>query len=370
MDILENITDDFKENFTESIDSKMNVKVDYEKKSIDLSWLDIFEETLRYIDNILRNPKRFIINEEEIVKVELSKKVTVESVIHLTQHTNLISDYDPVKGDVRPSKILNINKEESLDTYENRFIYTLIKQMNYFIYEHEKDLESESYLKDFKSIEYDGNTIIDNEKINLSLKLDSNNNQIISTGMKNGVSAKERLKNIKVQMKGFMLSELMQTLEKLHVAIVRPPIRKTNVILKNPNFIKAVELWNYIQNYDKNNFSLEKDNQNYMAGGLVKEKFDECFLLNYLILNSITTNSSKHKIEKVLSLTINKVIDSILDDNEDITKKELDELVSKEYKKAKEKIKYRDEMITNILSQRFEKNSKAFNNACKILKEG
>ena len=32
------------------------------------------EDTIQYIDNIFRNPNRFIVNEEEVVKVEQAKK--------------------------------------------------------------------------------------------------------------------------------------------------------------------------------------------------------------------------------------------------------------------------------------------------------
>ena len=117
--------------FLKNINSTLFVKKDYDMKEFNYEWLDKIEECLPYLDNILRNPKRFIINEEEIVKVELARKVTVESVIHLTQHTNLIQKIED-NGDVKPSKILNINKEESLDTYENRFISTLLTNLRLF----------------------------------------------------------------------------------------------------------------------------------------------------------------------------------------------------------------------------------------------
>ena len=68
----------------------------------------------KILDNILRNPNRFIVNEEDIVKIELARRVTVESIKHLSKNTNLIQDYNKETGDVRPSKILNINKEEVL----------------------------------------------------------------------------------------------------------------------------------------------------------------------------------------------------------------------------------------------------------------
>ena len=76
--------------FLNKLNSTLNVKTNHDLKELDYEWIDIIEDTLPYLDNILRNPKRFIINEEEIVKVELARKVTVESVIHLTQHTNFI----------------------------------------------------------------------------------------------------------------------------------------------------------------------------------------------------------------------------------------------------------------------------------------
>ena len=126
-DILINNNEQTKDDyFLNNLNSTLGVKRDYEKMEYDHEWLETIEDAIPYIDNILRNPKRFIINEEEIVKVELAKRVTVESVIHLSQHTSLIQDIDKKTGDVKPSKILNINRDESLDTYENRFIFTLI----------------------------------------------------------------------------------------------------------------------------------------------------------------------------------------------------------------------------------------------------
>ena len=44
-------------------------------------------------------------------------------------------------GDVKPSKILNIDKEESYDTYENKLIYTLIQNMKIFVSRKKKTLE-------------------------------------------------------------------------------------------------------------------------------------------------------------------------------------------------------------------------------------
>ena len=108
-DLYEKFNTKTAEEFMDKIDSTVDIKAEYEKVIEDTEWIEIMEETVPYIDNILRNPNRFIVNEEEIVKIELARKITVESIKHLSKNTNLIQDYDKKTGDVRPSKILNIN---------------------------------------------------------------------------------------------------------------------------------------------------------------------------------------------------------------------------------------------------------------------
>ncbi len=94
------------------------------EKIIDKDWVEFFEDCVIPLDNIVRNPRKFIENNEDIVPISLSRSITTESIKHLAQHTNLISE---VKDDtVTPNKILNVSKEESFMTYENRFIYTLL----------------------------------------------------------------------------------------------------------------------------------------------------------------------------------------------------------------------------------------------------
>ena len=105
-------------NFADHVSSELKVVTDYDKIECNYEWLEIMEDTIRYIDNILRNPNRFIVNEEDIIKVELAKKIGVESIKHLSRNTNLIQDYNKKTGDVRPSKILNINKEGEIVTFE------------------------------------------------------------------------------------------------------------------------------------------------------------------------------------------------------------------------------------------------------------
>ena len=48
------------------------------KIEIDYSWVDVIEEAIPAIDNIIRNPRRFIVSEEDVVRIEKTKKIYLE----------------------------------------------------------------------------------------------------------------------------------------------------------------------------------------------------------------------------------------------------------------------------------------------------
>ena len=352
--------------FFEELNSDLHIVTDYDSKKFDYTWIDIYEDVIPYIDNILRNPKRFIINEEEVVKVELSKKVTVESIIHLSQHTNLIQDYDEKKGDVKPSKILNINKDESLDTYENRFIFTLLNNMRLFYDQHAPQTGGESYFKDQKTAQYEANTKIGTEDIKISLFLESVNQQ--KSEENNGkMSIEDRLKKIKLQMDGFEGSELYQTLSHLHIAAVRSPIRKTNVILKNPNFRKAEELWNFLQRYNQQDSVVEKSHSDVHDVGDIKNQFDQSFLLDYLAINKLSKKKDKVSQKKAISLALSRVIENILEIDDQILEEKMRRIFKEEFRSAKANFDKRNEKIVKVFEDRLERMNRTIEEACSYL---
>ena len=107
--------DELYEKFMGSIKSGTNNFSSYQKymnHEIDIRWVEAIEKTIIPLDNIIRNPRSFIQNVEEIVPIEQARKITNESIRHLAQHTNMISSVDE-KGFVTPMKILNVFKEET-----------------------------------------------------------------------------------------------------------------------------------------------------------------------------------------------------------------------------------------------------------------
>jgi hypothetical protein len=358
---------DNNELFLNNLNSTLSVKTDYDMKDYDYEWLDIIEDVLPYLDNILRNPKRFIINEEEIVKVELARKVTVESVIHLSQHTNLIQKIED-NGDVKPSKILNINKEESLDTYENRFIYTLINNLRLFFEQRISDTSGSSYCLNKNNLKYEANTKINCENIEISLDIKDVSKEVKEfSGSKNGFSFAERIRKIKVQLDGFSCNEMIQTLNKLHVPPVRSPIRKTNVILKNPNFRKAEELWNYIQSFESKDKKV-KEKKDYFDKGILKQEYDQAFLMTFIANKNLISTSASGTESNIINQMIVRLIDNLLNTDASLDEDKLKDIFNKQIQIIKEKNKDRANTIYNIIDDRLDRENKSYETILKQLR--
>ena len=345
---------DEEKNFLESINATLNIDRDYINQKFDYEWLDKVEEVIPYIDNILRNPKRFIINEEEVVKVELARRTTVESIIHLTQHTNFIQDYDKKTGDVKPSKVLNINRDESLDTYENRFVFTLLGNLELFFNERVEQSGDKSHFSDKKIIKYTGNAKVGTENININIDINSFDKSEEEVKSQTGESFSERVAKVKVQLDGFKASELYRTLHRLHVPPVRSPIRKTNVILKNPNFQKAEELWNYIQSFESKD-KRKKENREFFDKGILKEEYDQAFLMAFIANKNFISSSSSTTETNIIQQMTQRLIDNLLETDSDLTEDRLGELFQKQISITKEKNTERKKRIDSVISSRLDR---------------
>ena len=75
-------------------------------KVVDEQWLNVVEEGITAIFNIVDKPRRFITTSEEVVPVALAKKITADSVRHLSQNTQYINTN--AAGEIQPTHILNL----------------------------------------------------------------------------------------------------------------------------------------------------------------------------------------------------------------------------------------------------------------------
>ena len=335
-DVYNKATDLNKEEFLDTIDSKLEVKNKFRKVIYDYSWLEKMEDAMYYLDNIMRNPKKFIINEEEVVKIEKARKVTVESIRHLTQHTSYIQEFDQKSGEVKPSKILNINKEEDYDMYENRFIYTLLVNMKMFIARVSGDCINGSNMVSNKNIKYSAVTKINSEKVGIDINLNATDSKGLNPSSKNGLSIAQRIDKVNLQIANCMNSDLIKKLEKAHVTFVRSPIKRTNVILKNPNFQKAMELWTFLESYDFNNVIEENVDDEYEDVSTFRDTMNDSFLLDYLVMNEMLNNgNSKYDDGEVSKYYINKIIKTFVDNNNDFNEDDFVKMLRDEFREIK-----------------------------------
>lgn len=362
--LYEETSDELVEEFTGNITSSLNLKTDYDKTEFSCEWVDVMEDTVRYIDNILRNPNRFIINEEEIVKVELARRVTVESIKHLSRNTNLIQDYNKKTGDVKPSKILNINKEESYNTYENRFIYSLIQNMRSYISLKKRNLASVTANKDDKKFRYSATSKVGKEKYNISINLDSSLDDVDEGNDEGNINkVLARIEKLEQKINDLTQSEVFKMINKLHIALVTSPIKKTNVILKNTNFQYAVKLWNYMQEHMENDTQNVKKSTDDKIDGKIKDYVDETFLLEFLALDHMNGGNEKRntiKKKEVSKKIVNSMLQKLLDMN-DMDKKEILDLIDKYYTVVKYKNVVNDKEIHDRFKQAISKYCKKVN---------
>ena len=216
---------------------------------VDLDWVEAIESTLVYIDKAIREQRRFIEVTEEVVPIEKARNITTESVRHLAQHTNLIARVEG--SDVTPERILNIQREESFAIYENRFLYTLLQKLAYFVGLRYKAL-SDAPNDSFSKVQLHRDFQVFDEKVgyDLSFSIESHTNTKVDLNADvTTLSGYERVLRIRTVLGDFLSTPLMRELTGCEP--VRPPILHTNLMTKNPNFKKSLDLWNYIETYTK-----------------------------------------------------------------------------------------------------------------------
>ena len=348
-ELLNTVSEQKQEKFNNNIRSSLVVNTDINRVDADFEWLEIMEDTIKYLDNILRNPNRFIVNEEEIVKVELARRITVESIRHLSKHTNYIQKIED-NGDVKPSKILNIQKDESYDTYENRLIYTLIDNMRNFVEIKKKSLITASSVKDIKKAKYSARSNVGKEQV--FVELDYTSSLVDKKDFKGERPIDERIQRLDDDISMLCNTEVFRILKKLHVARVIPPIKKTNVILKNTNFQYAMKLWDYLQNHVADDTKIVKSNKKYEDNGILKEYLNNTFLLDFLAMDTLSKAEPIDKSVDVIEEITDNLLQRIVELNVDLPLTTLKEKIGDKIAM----IKYRKEAslteIQNAISGR------------------
>lgn len=222
-------------------------------KVVDEGWISVIEDSLDAINNVIEKPRRFITTEQEVVPVSLAKKISADSVRHLSQNTQFLAPSDD--GGVHPTKILNVSMAETYDLYENRFVYHLIQRLLTFVdkrtdvifwstgNEVRNRFTMHSKIGDaYEEIEYNVEMTVKDRQ-----NFAENDADNMDTFMRI-----DRVRRLVMALRGSSFCQLMKG-----CSVVRSPIQRTNLIMKDPNYRKCFQLWQFMERYDKVGYSIQ-----------------------------------------------------------------------------------------------------------------
>ena len=333
--------------FKKHLDSEMHFDSVMKNDLLSFEWLDELELICPYIDNIIRRPHLALINEEDIVSIDKAKGVSVATVKHLSKNTQFIDKMDKTSGDIQPSKLLITRREETYNTYENRFAFSLIKRLKKFVYDQEELIKHFEF-KNRKELEYKAKTKAGNEIISVTVKLESKEDSSASAENKfqkeiDGI--KKRVKLVNDYMTGWERNPFVTSLIKERAPEIKEPIRKTNLIIHNPDFQMAMRLWEYLKKYEESRSSLSKDGVNTFGDQLLKGIMDDSFMTEFFVLNSISKSRKEQK-EKLSNYAmimateqIKRIISLLLNNGIKLNEKQILDLIFKELKQENKKTK-------------------------------
>ncbi len=353
----ESQSDVFNDKFFRNISQRELLSQDYTGLIVSFDWFDLIFGTIPYINNIFNDLKSFLKEEEEILKIEKVRKVGPPTFKHLAKHTNFIQEYDEEKNKITPSKLLNTFKEDTYNTYENRFICTLVDELSIFLEDIKKQLLAHETHND-NSFTFNGKTKVDGEEISFNFDLASKTDR--SSGLDEFLTKSEIVMG---NVKSWKDSMLYKTLKKEKAPAVTDPLKRTNVILKNPNFQMAANLWDFIHNFKIDAHAVEHNRDVYNElSNEFNDKVNNTFLCFYYIMmytcsrNDYLRDIYGKELNRLLLKDIKENIRQLATGDDELTKEDLINLVSSEYDIVRKEKVVDYSMVANKINS----NSKKF----------
>ena len=253
-------------------------------KVVDEEWISMIEDSLDAINTIIEKPRRFITTEEEVVPVSLAKKISADSVRHLSQNTQFLAPSDD--GGVHPTRILNVNTVETYDLYENRFIYHLIQRLLTFV-DKRTDVIFWSTGNEIRN-RFKMRSKIDDayEEIEYNVEMTVKNRQSFAENDADNMDVFmriDRVRRLVMALRGASFCQVMNG-----CSAVRSPIQRTNLIMKDPNYRKCYQLWQFMERYDKVGYNIDVQQQALAFDDEYMVQMYTNLINNYTVFKSLT----------------------------------------------------------------------------------
>ena len=262
-------------------------------KVVDEQWLNVVEEGITAIFNIVDKPRRFITTSEEVVPVALAKKITADSVRHLSQNTQYINTN--AAGEIQPTHILNVTTEESYDLYENRFVYHLIQRLFAFVDKRTDVIFWATGDETCNVMSMESKVDDAYEEISYKVEMTIKNRQSLVENDEDNMDIFKRIDRVRRLSRTLRTSSFCDLMK--GCARVRSPIQRTNLMMKDPDYRKCYQLWQFIESYDEVGYTIEERD--------TALQFDEEYLLqmytnmitNYTVFKSLLESDPRKMTE-------------------------------------------------------------------------
>ena len=286
-------------------------------KVVDERWLGVVEDSLDSIFNIIDKPRRFVTTSEEVVPVALAKKITADSVRHLSMNTQFIASDE--KGDIQPTRILNVTTEESYDLYENRFVYHLIQRLFTFVDKRTDVIFWSTGDEICNTMSMESKVDDAYEEISYKIEMTIKNRQSFAENDSDNMDVFKRIDRVRRMARTLRSSSFCELMA--GCSMVRSPIQRTNLMMKDPDYRKCYQLWQFIESYDEAGYTIEERD--------TALEFDEEYLIqmytnlitNYTVFKSLLESDPRkmHEIaelkrEPVKPKFIKEIKEEIVDD--------------------------------------------------------
>ena len=244
-------------------------------KVVDERWIGTIEEGIDAIFNIIDKPRRFVTTKEEVVPVALARKITADSVRHLSMNTQFIASDE--NGEIQPTRILNVSTEESFDLYENRFVYHLIQRLFTFVDKRTDVIFWATGDEICNTMNMESKVDDAYEEISYKVEMTIKNRQSYAENDSDHMEVFKRIDRLRRLVRDLRNSSFCELMA--GCARVQSPIQRTNLMMKDPSYRTCYKLWQFIESYDEVGYTIEEQDSAL--------EFDEEYLLQ-MYINLIT----------------------------------------------------------------------------------
>lgn len=243
-------------------------------------WINEIEKGLVFVEKAIAEARQFIRSDGEVVPIEKAKRVSKHSVEHLAKHSEYITRLpEETDDDLVPDKLFMLERDSDYAVYENRFLYMLLCYLDDFI-NMRLDKITELGNTYRARMEMQKNISLGKRNITYEARLsEERHNDPRSFLNKEALELVGRIEGIGHWVRALLSTPLMEQVAK--VAMIRPPITKTNVLKMNNNFKGAVALYEYVVAYEGDGYIIEERKKIYSPfADTMADEFSELVLLS------------------------------------------------------------------------------------------